>query len=319
MSGQLLALLASLAAMVAGAELLVRGASGLARRLGLSSLFVGMVVVGFGTSTPELASSLTAAANGQAGIAVGNVVGSNLFNLLVVLGAAAAVRPIAARFASLRGEIALVLAASCAPYLALAGGGSLGRGAGLLLLALLAVHLARGLRAGRRSAGEEAVELPRGPRALAAEAAFVLGGLLLLVGGSGPFVGAAAELARAAGMSELTVGLTVVAAGTSAPELLASVAAARRGETDLALGNVLGSNLFNLLGILGAAALVAPQEVGRQILLLDTPAMLLATAALVPVVLSGARISRREGFGLLVAYAIYLALLLGPAPGWFGD
>lgn len=311
-------LFASLLAMVAGAELLVRGAAGLARRLGLSTLFIGMAVVGFGTSAPELASSLAAAARGQDGIAVGNVVGSNLFNVLVVLGAAALARPILARLASLRWELTAALAAGVAPYLALANGGVLGRGAGALLLAGLAASLWQGFRAGQRPGALDCpVELPRGPRQLALEALFAGGGLVLLVGGAGPFVGAAADLARAAGMSELTIGLTVVAAGTSMPELLASVVAARRGESDLALGNVLGSNVFNLFGILGATALYRPQRIGLQVLAFDAPAMILATAALVPVVWTGARVSRREGALLIAAYGVYLALLLGPVRHWF--
>nr|MBC8327175.1 sodium:calcium antiporter [Planctomycetota bacterium] len=242
-------LILALLAMVAGAELLVRGAAGLARRLGLSSLFVGMTVVGFGTSAPELASSLAAAARGQDGIALGNVVGSNLFNVLVVLGAASLARPIAARLALLRTELRIALLASLAPYLALAGGGVIGRGAGVLLLAGLGLSLWRGLRAGRAEAAAAGpVELPRGPRAVALELLFAAAGLALLVGGAVPFVGAAAELARVAGLSELAIGLTVVAVGSSMPVLGATVGAARLGESERALGNVIGPHSCELFG-----------------------------------------------------------------------
>ncbi len=321
---QWLVLVGALALVTLGAEALVRGASALALRARLSPLVVGLTVVGFGTSSPELAASMTATLGGATDVSVGNVVGSNLFNLGAILGLTALIQPIRLRLAAVRRDWALALVASAAPLLALAAGGVLLRSTGALLVAALfgyvgwTVHASRvATRAERDTAAtelEQALHLaPDGAgrgQSLTSALALVALGLAGLVFGSRWFVLAAIELSRAAGLSELVIGLTVVAAGTSLPELVTSLVAARRGSPDIAVGNVLGSNLFNSLGILGAAALLAPQDVPGRVLAIDVPLLLVGTLALWPLLRSGGALSRREGALLLGGYAVYTWTLI---------
>jgi cation:H+ antiporter len=305
-------LLAGLAALLVGGDLLVRGAVGVARRLSVPPLVIGLTLVGFGTSAPELATSLQAALSGAPGIAAGNVVGSNIANILLILGLAAATRPVAVDGPAFRRDgAALVLATALATALMLSG--LLSRWHGALLLAGLAAFLVAVLRRPgplTGAAASDGMEVP--PRRLGAAASAVafLAGLGLVLGGAWALVSGATAIAARLGVSEAAIGLTVVAVGTSLPELVTSVAAARRGAGDIAFGNVIGSNIFNLLGILGATALVSPLAVPARIVAVDLWAMAGATALLVAAAVTGLRVARAEGAGLLALYAGYVALTL---------
>ena len=308
----------SLVLLTLGAELLVRGASGLALRAGLSPLFVGMTVVGFGTSTPELGASVTATLGGATDLSVGNVIGSNAFNIGVILAITAIVRPMVVRYAEVRREAVLGVAAALVPLLALVGVGAIPRWCGPLLVVVLIAFLAGAIRAASRTGPGvpvvEADDLPV-PAPASRPPAWLLvlliaAGLVILIGGSRLLVWQAVELARVLGVSELMIGLTIIAAGTSMPELVTSVLAAVRGQADIAVGNILGSNIFNAFGILGIAATVGPQTVQARSFWLDVPAVFILSVALLPIMKSGGRISRLEGGLLLAGFAVYMALLL---------
>ena len=254
-------------ALVGGAELLVRGASKLAAALGISPIVIGLTVVAFGTSAPELAVSVRAALfEGQADIALGNVVGSNIFNVLGVLGLSAAVASLVVAQRLVRLDVPIMIGASLLAF-ALALDGRVGRIDGALMLALGIGYTVLTVRLGRRESRAVEAEYARefGERSKAGghlvNAGLVLAGLALLVVGANWLVDGASAIARAFGVSELLIGLTVVAAGTSLPELATSVIAAVRGERDIAVGNVVGSNIFNLFIVLGASALAAPEGV----------------------------------------------------------
>jgi cation:H+ antiporter len=317
-------LLLSLGLVTIGAEMLVRGASALAGRAGVSPLFIGLTIVGFGTSTPELGASLAATLQGSSDVAVGNVVGSNIFNIAVILGLTALYRPIRIRLSALRRDLVVAIAAAGTPWLALTTGGVIPRWMGLALVIALGVYLHGAYRAGRReSAGQQrlaeeevraalVLEVPAEGRAERAwiQIVLVAAGLAFLAAGSRVFVDAAMTIARGMGMSELVVGLTIVAAGTSLPELVTSIVAATRNAPDIAVGNIVGSNIFNLLGILGISAVVAPQSVNALILWRDTPILFVATLALIPILRTGGVVSRKEGGVLVAGYAAYLATML---------
>lgn len=316
---QLLVIAVSLGGVTLGAELLVRGASRLALRAGVSSLFVGLTIVGFGTSSPELGASLTATLRQSSDVALGNVVGSNLFNIGAILGLTALLQPIRVQLSAVRRDLLVAIGAALVPWLALPFAGQIPRPAGLLLVALLAAYLIAAYRQARRAAAAEVqlVEQEMRPAhkaargAVARDALLVAGGLALLVLGSRGFVDASIAIARQVGWSELVIGLTLVSAGTSLPELVTSLVAMRRGNTDIAVGNVIGSNIFNMLGIVGVCATVAPQAVAHSLTVRDTPLMLAASLALLPIMRSGGRISRLEGGIMLGAYVAYVAYLVG--------
>ena len=307
-----LALAGGLTLLVGAASVLVRGAAALALRLGLTPLVVGLTVVAFGTSAPELVVSVQAALGGAGGIAVGNVVGSNVANVGLILALAVLVRPIASDPALLRRDLpALVAVTGLA--VAVLWDRTVGRGEGAVLVAALVGYLVWSVRAARRE--QAAVELPvaepTGPAWR--DALFVVGGLGGLVVGADLFVGGAVRIAEAAGVSNAVIGLTVVAVGTSLPELATSVVAALRGEGEMAAGNVVGSNVFNLLGILGVAALVDPLE-APGLRPVDLAVMAAFTVALVPMMVSGRRLVRVESGVLLAGYVGYMAfLILQPA------
>ncbi|UCG76637.1 MAG: calcium/sodium antiporter [Gemmatimonadota bacterium] len=308
----ILQLAAGLGLLLIGGEALVRGASGLARRLGVSSLLIGLTVVAFGTSAPELAVSVRSAVQGTPGLALGNAVGSNIFNSLLILGVAAAVRPLRVAHSLVRLEAPLVIAASCLAWLFVADSRLSGAEGALLLLGMLAyvawcvrVGGRQQARADRSDSGEPptTATLPRRSMHLAAIGV----GLLLLVLGSHWVVDGAVRIADDLGASPLVVGLTIVAMGTSLPELATSLVATRRGEQDIAVGNVMGSNLFNVLAILGSSAVLAPGglQVPAAASAVDVP-MMVATSVLCLVVLaSGWRISRREGALFVFVYVVY--------------
>jgi cation:H+ antiporter len=314
---------AGFALLVGGAELLVRGASRLAVAVGLSPLVVGLTVVSLGPSSPEIAVSLMACLNGQGDLALGNVVGSNVFNTLFILGICALVAPLVVAVKLVRFDVPVMIGASLVVYL-MALDGRLGRVDGVLLsLGLVAynVHIIRQSRRETRAA-TAGFERSFGPEPSGSASApfvralrnvgLIVVGLVLLVVGSRWLVDGAVSVATALGVSELVIGLTVVAAGTGLPEVATSVVASLRGERDIAVGNVVGSNIYNLLGVFGIAGLISAEGVpvapGAEAF--DLPVMIAAAVACLPVFFSGYRIHRWEGGLFLAYYAAYTAFLV---------
>jgi cation:H+ antiporter len=306
-----------LAVLVVGAEFLVRGASRLALSLGVAPLVVGLTIVAFGTSAPELAVSIQAAGTGQVDVALGNVVGSNIFNVLFILGLSALIAPLVVARQVVRQEVPIMVGVTVL-LVALAVDGSISRAEGLLFVVLLAAYTVLLYVQSRRAGPDGAVpvETPAGSRwdaHWAVQLLLIAGGLVLLVIGARTFVGAAIDIARMFGVSELIIGLTIVAAGTSMPEVATSIMAAIRGQRDIAVGNVVGSNTFNILGVLGVSALVAPAAlpVAPSLQAFDLPVMTAVAFACLPIFFTGASIARWEGAVFLayyVAYVVYLVL-----------
>lgn len=313
-------LLAGMVLLVAGAESLVRGASKLAASLGISPLVVGLTVVAFGTGSPELAVSTHAAFTGEADIAVGNVVGSNIFNILFVLGISAMVAPLAVARQLIRKDMPIMIGASL--LLSILGmDGKISRLDGLLLFAMVVAYTVFLIRQSRKEsqAVQEEYEREYGvgeeektPRAWKIDLAYVVGGLVMLLLGSRWLVDGAVRIAVDLGVSELMIGLTVIAVGTSLPEVATSVVASLRGERDIAVGNVVGSNIFNILAVIGLTGLVSPGGVPVSIdaLRFDIPVMIMVALACAPVFLTGLTIQRWEGFLFLVYYLAYLSHLV---------
>ena len=311
---------AGLVALVAGAELLVRGAAKLALAFGLSPLVVGLTVVAFGTSAPEMAVSAGAAVSGQTALAVGNVLGSNIFNVLFILGLSALITPLVVHVQLIRQEVPIMIGASLL-LLVLCLDGRVSTTDAVLLLVLqvaYTVFLVRQSRAqtaaGKTDYDSELSQATPGrwDSRLPAQIGLIIAGLALLVGGSQALVSAAVSTAKALGVSDLVIGLTIVAAGTSLPEVAASVMAALRGQRDMAVGNVVGSNLFNILGCLGLAGLVSGNglPVPAAALTLDLWVMVAVALACLPVFISGRQIARWEGALFLAYYAAYVAWLV---------
>lgn len=312
----LLLLLSGFVLLLLGGEWLVRGAAGLAGRLGISPLTVGLVLVGFGTSTPELMTSVQAALLQSPGIAVGNVIGSNSANILLILGLAAVIRPLSVTQADFRRHgTALALATLVCVGLMLSG--RLNQTMGMLLVGGLTGYLIITIRAEKQrlpEAGPDAIAIASTPAwKLAAHAGLFLAGLLLTVFGAKLLVTGAIALSRSVGISETVIGLTLVAVGTSLPELVTSTVAALRGHSDIAFGNVVGSNIYNIFGILGATALIHPIPVPAAIIRFDLWVMVFATLLLLSAVYTGRRVSRIEGVLLLGFYLGYMVVL---ATGW---
>lgn len=309
--------LVGLILLAGGGECLVRGATAIAREAGVTPAVIGLTVVAMGTSLPELVVSVLAARAGQPGIAVGNVVGSNIFNVVGVLGITAVIVALPVRGTVVRIEWPFMFLASCLAV-ALAGDGLLDRvEGGLMLAGLVSFTVYMIGRARREVAGEEAAEFATAAasrslraRSVGASLAAVAVGLVLLVAGGRVLVTGAVDLARLAGLSERVIGLTVVAIGTSMPEVAASAVAALRGRTDVAIANLLGSNIFNILGILGVTALIHPTAVSAEMLNSDMVWMLATAFLLFPILRSGMRVTRTEGVLLLGIYVAYLVLLL---------
>ncbi|MDH3289676.1 MAG: calcium/sodium antiporter [Gemmatimonadota bacterium] len=307
-----------IALLVVGGELLVRGAVSIARLARVSTAVIGLTIVAIGTSAPELAVSLTAAVSGQPDIAVGNVVGSNIFNVTVILGVASLLLPLTVHMTAVRLEWPFMVAAA-GLFLILARDGRIDRLEGGFFLFSLVAFLAYVVRASRLEINAtaqrefadsvDALTLRTTGRRAIIDFVSVLAGLGILVLGAKMLVGGGTGLARLAGISDRVIGLTIAAAGTSLPELATSIVAARRGQPDIALANVLGSNIFNVLGILGIVALVTPQTVHPAIVSSDNWWMVGTALLLFPLMLSGRRIARWEGAVLLVAYAVYLRTL----------
>ncbi len=317
--GAPLALLLGLALLVVGAELLVRGAARAAAALGVPTLLVGLTVVAYGTSAPELAVSLQAGASSRPDLAIANLVGSNVFNVLAILGLAALVSPLTASARVIRREIPLMLLITVGA-IALGADGAYGRLDGALLLAGLALLTADQIRFAahaQRTSTHPRGAVPATVQARLTDAALVVGGLTALVVGARWLVDAASTIALSLGVGEVTIGLTIVAVGTSLPELATSVVAALRGERDLAIGNVVGSNVFNLLGILGATTALAPADlaIAPQVLAFDAWIALFAAALLLPLARSHATLVRWEGAVLIGCYLTYLVSLVAIATG----
>lgn len=306
-------ILGGLVLLVLGGEYLVRGAVAAARAFGVSPLMIGLTLVAFGTSTPELLTSVQAALAGAPGVAVGNVVGSNICNILLILGITALIRPVLVEGRSFRRDgLALAVATGMGMVVLLMDG--LSRVTGAVFLLALAAYVVIAYRQERGAGGgavDEGEPLPAAPdrvymlRALG----MALGGLLAVMLGAKLLVDGAIDLAKMWGVSDTLIGLTIVAVGTSLPELVASAAAALRGQSDVAFGNIVGSNLYNIWAVLGGAALIHPFPVDPQIMGFDAWVMLAATALLIGAAITGARVCRREGALMLGSYAVYIGWL----------
>ncbi len=304
--------LAGLLLLIVGAEGLVRGSSSLALKLGLTPLVVGLTVVAYGTSMPELIVSVQASLQGQSGIAVGNVVGSNIFNVAVILGLAAIIYPIKVNFQLVKVDVPIMIGATLVAMFFFQDGMLSRYEAGILFAGILMYSIGSVIFAKKTTAPDVVAEfeesIARPAKSLWLDIAFIVLGLAALTLGSRLLVDGAATLARAFGVSEAIIGLTIVAFGTSTPELAASVAAALKKEPDIAIGNIVGSNIYNLLCILGAAGLVAPLSAGG-VTVVDMSVMLGLALLLVPILWTGFIIKRWEGWVLLAVYAGYLAWL----------
>lgn len=302
-----------------GADVLVRGAVGIARVLRISAAVIGLTIVSMGTSLPELTVSVAAALRGASDLAFGNVVGSNIFNIGAVLAISALILPMRVHGSAVRLEWPFMFLASF-QLLLLARDGRLDRLEGAFFVVGLALFTAYAVMLGRVAVkGEEAADFaeqverrepPKSLRSLGEGFGLVAVGVLVLVGGGELLVRGALELARNLGMSERVIGLTVVAAGTGTPELATSIIAARRGQSEMALGNVIGSNIFNVLGILGVTALVQPITIAAASIGSDMWWMLGLSLALLPIMRSRAVVTRLEGAFLLACYGTYLTLLV---------
>ena len=312
-----LLVVAGLALLVAGAEVMIRGAVAVARGAGISPHAIGLTVIAFGTSAPELFVSVEAAMEGSPGIAIGNIVGSNIANILLMVGAAGLLRAFV-RSGPPPARDCLVLLGATAAFLALAAAGMAERWHGAAMLAGLAGYLLYCYRAERRDGG--------GPRAREAEEAarplapgrawlYTLGGLVAVVVGARLLVDGAIEIAQVLGVSETVIGITMVALGTSMPELATTAVAAARGHGDVALGNIIGSNIMNTLGILGAVAAIQPLPIPPDLLSSDLWVMAGATLAFVVAVLAARRLGRPLAISFLAVYAAYIAQQFHPVFG----
>jgi cation:H+ antiporter len=312
----LLLVLVGLVVLVGGGELLVRGAVRLAALAQVSPLLIGLTIVAFGTSAPELAVSMRASWLGQSDVAVGNVVGSNIANVLLILGLSACVAPLVVSSQLVRFDVPLMIVASVAIWI-FGLDGQLGRWDGAVLFGSLLLYLFWSIRASRREGLEVQEQFAQKytppPRArvwdLLIQVGFLLVGLCLLTLGSSWLVDGAVRLATLFGVSELVIGLTIVAIGTSLPELVTSIIAAMRGQRDIAVGNIVGSCLFNILCVAGLTAMIVPGglAISPQALQFDLPIMIAVAVACLPVFFTGHRIDRWEGALFFGYYLVYLA------------
>lgn len=311
-------ILAGLALLVCGANALVRGASRLALALGISPLVVGLTIVAFGTSAPELSVSIRSCLAGNSSIVLGNVLGSNIYNVLFILGVCAAITPLAVAPQLIRLDVPIMIGCAVAlPLMSLDH--RLGWIDGTIFVASLAVYTLFTVRQSRKEQpsvsteyGEQLREAVRPDRRFWRHAAFMVAGLALLAAGSDFLVRGAVAIAQSLNVSEAVIGMTVVTIGTTAPELSASLMAAWKGERDLAVGNIVGSNIFNILAVLGVGALVAPHgiPVGQQIADFGLPVMLVACFSCLPVFFAGGAIRRWEGALFLFYFVVYVAYLI---------
>lgn len=310
-------LLGGLVLLAVGGEFVVRGAVGVARKFGISELMIGLTLVGFGTSAPELAASINAALAGSPGIAVGNVVGSNISNVLLIFAIVAIIKPITVDARALQRDGWVMLIATMMFIAVAIGLGAISRPVGALFVAALVAYVVFVYLTERRTSpsaemlkAEGALHEPA-PSPLWLSAAFAIGGLIMLVFGADFLVGSAQTIARAAGLSETIIGLTIVALGTSLPELVTSGMAALKGRSDVAFGGIIGSNIYNILGIIGVTSIIRPIEIPADLLGRDWAALYVATILVLMHANSGGRVNRFEGAFLLLHYAGYCWLLLG--------
>ncbi len=313
---EILAIIAGFVLLIWSADRFVMGAAALARNLGVSPLIIGLTIVGFGTSAPEILVSIMAALQGNTGLAVGNALGSNITNIALILGMTAIVAPLHVSSATLRREFPILLGVMLLAYLLL-WDESLDLVDGMILVGGMVFMLIMVVRLGLQPqqtdpmGSEYDAEIPRDMRTGVA-IAWTIGGLLILLLGSRLLVWGAVEIAVAFGVSDLIIGLTIVALGTSLPELAASIASARKNEHDIAVGNVIGSNMFNLLAVLGVPGLINPSGIEREVLTRDFPIMIGLTLVLL-ILAYGIRgkghIKRFEGAFLLAGFCAYQALL----------
>jgi len=304
-----------LALVIGGAEAVVRGASRLANTLGVPALIIGLTVVAFGTSAPELVVSLRATTRGSGDIALGNVIGSNIFNVLFVLGLAALVVPLRVSEQLIRLDLPVMIG-SASLLMLLAQNGRIGRLDGIVLLLILVTYLVLLIALARRRPElvpvHAEIVVPAGKTRWYFDLLLMIAGLAGLVLGSRWFVHGAVEFSRMLGLSELVIGLTIVAGGTSLPEVATSVAASVRGQRDIAVGNVVGSNIFNVLLVIGATGAIVPGGVPapEAALKLDLPIMVIVSIAALPIFFAGMRISRPEGAIFLGYYAAYIVFVI---------
>ena len=304
-------LILSLFALYIGAGWLVKGSSELALKAKISNLVIGLTIVAFGTSAPELVVSLNATLSGQGDISVGNIIGSNIFNIAAILGISAVIQPLQAKRQLTRLDIPILIVATVV-FTLLFWNGTLGRLEGCLFLAGIILYTIFSLyysRKHEKKVEELAGELEKQPEAWYKDVMYIVGGLVILIFASNLLVNNAVSIAQELGVSEAVIGLTIVAAGTRLPELATSVVSALKKNPDIAIGNIVGSNLFNILAIAGTSSMVKP-IVAKNVNYVDLLVMLGLTLLLLPLVKSGQKISRAEGWALIVVYLCYLAWLL---------
>lgn len=310
MTTSLLLIAGGIVLLYFGAEGLVRGAVAVATRLGLAPLVIGLTVVAFGTSMPEMVVSVGATLDGLAPIAVGNVVGSNIGNIALILGACAVIRPLVVHAQVVRLDIPIMIGVSLLLVLMLLDD-RIGRIEGALLFAGIIAYTVMSVRVAKREGAavqeEFAGATPVAPHSLGLSVGLIGVGLVLLVVGARFLVTGGTDLARSVGVSDAVIGLTIVAIGTSLPELATSLIATLKGEGDIAIGNIVGSNIFNILGILGVASLIRPLA-GTEMRILDLAVMTGVAVLLLPLARSGFALSRAEGILFLIGYGIYIAL-----------
>lgn len=309
-----LLVVAGLAALVVGAEFLVRGGSGIAARLGVSPLLVGLTVVSIGTSLPELAVGIDAALNDAGPLAVGNIAGTNIVNILLILGLSAAMAPLALRPQTIRIDLPVMVISGLLLW-GLVASGTLSRLDGAILLLLAVGYTATVIRAELISdddpvVADEVAEHVPGGGSLWVRVAQLLAGVAVVVVGADWLVSGSVRVATDLGVSEAVIGLTIVAIGTSAPELVTTVMSTIRGDRELAIGNLIGSSIYNVTFILGVTALVRPIRVTSELIRIDLPLMAAVALICVPIFVTGRRVTRFEGAAMVVGYVVYLVLLI---------
>ncbi len=316
----LLLVLVGLVTLVIGAEFMVRGGTRIAARLGISPIVVGLTVISIGTSIPELAVGIDAGLQGSGPLAVGNIAGTNIVNLLLILGLSAAIRPLLLQRQTLRIDLPMMASAAVILWW-MARDGMLSRAEGVVLLLLTLAYTAVIVYLSRRQSAQVVADyareyttktLARSPAAVAIDVASLLGGIGVIILGADWLVDGAVAAARALDVSDALIGLTVVAIGTSAPELVTTIVSTIRGQRDIAVGNLIGSSVYNITFILGATMVVVPAglDVTPELVAFDLPLMALVALACVPVFLTGHRISRTEGVLFVTAYLAYLVYLI---------
>ena len=304
-------LVLSLFALYIGAGWLVKGSTEIALKAKISNLVIGLTIVAFGTSAPELVVSLNASLSGQGDIAVGNIIGSNIFNIAAILGISAAIQPLQAKRQLTRLDIPILIVATAA-FTLLFWNGVLGRLEGCFFLTGIIIYTVFSLyysRKHEKKVEEQIGELEKQPEPWYKDVLYIVGGLVILIFASNLLVNNAVSIAQELGVSEAVIGLTIVAAGTSMPELATSVVSALKKNPDIAIGNIVGSNLFNILAIAGTSSVVSPIA-AKNVNYVDLLVMLGLTLLLLPLVKSGQKISRAEGWALILVYLCYLAWLL---------